>query len=75
MADACGTTRDTVEETLEINGQKIILTDTAGIREHALDPAEQEGMRRSVRAMEQADVIVFVLDSSRPLTEEENIPE
>lgn len=73
VSDACGTTRDTVEETLEINGQKIILTDTAGIREHALDPAEQEGMRRSVRAMEQADVIVFVLDSSRPLTEEENI--
>lgn len=72
VADACGTTRDTVEETLEINGQKIILTDTAGIREHALDPAEQEGMRRSVRAMEQADVVVFVLDSSRPLTEEEN---
>ncbi len=72
VADACGTTRDTVEETLEINGQKIILTDTAGIREHALDPAEQEGMRRSMRAMEQADVVVFVLDSSRPLTEEEN---
>ena len=71
VSDICGTTRDTVEETLEINGQKIILTDTAGIREHALDPAEQEGMRRSRKAMEKADVIIFVLDSSRPICEEE----
>lgn len=67
-----GTTRDTIEETLDINGHKIILTDTAGIREHALDPAEQEGMQRSVRAMEKADLIVFVLDASRPLTAQEN---
>lgn len=71
VADACGTTRDTVEETLEINGQKIILTDTAGIRGHALDPAELEGMRRSKRAMESADLILLVLDVSRPLTDEE----
>ncbi|MDD7578982.1 MAG: tRNA uridine-5-carboxymethylaminomethyl(34) synthesis GTPase MnmE [Elusimicrobia bacterium] len=71
VADACGTTRDTVEETLEISGQKIILTDTAGIRDHSLDPAEQEGMRRSVRAMESADLILLVLDTSRPLTDEE----
>lgn len=73
VADACGTTRDTVEETLEINGQKIILTDTAGIREHALDPAEREGMRRSTRAMQSADLIVLVLDASRSLTDEERM--
>ncbi len=71
VSDQSGTTRDTVEETLEINGQKIILTDTAGIRDHALDPAEKEGMRRSHRAMETADLILFVLDASRPLTPEE----
>ena len=71
VSDQSGTTRDTVEETLEINGQKIILTDTAGIREHALDPAEKEGMRRSRRAMEGADLILFVLDASRLLTPEE----
>ena len=71
VTDVCGTTRDTVEETLEINGQKIILTDTAGIRAHALDVAEQEGMRRSKRAMEKADVILFVLDTSRTITDEE----
>ena len=71
VADTSGTTRDTVEEMLEINGQKIILTDTAGIRSHAMDPAEQEGMRRSLRAMKDADMIVLVLDSTRPLTDEE----
>ncbi len=72
VTDAAGTTRDTVEETLEINGQKVILTDTAGIREHAVDVAEQEGMRRSIRAMENADVIVWVTDASRPLEDMEN---
>ena len=71
VSDQSGTTRDTVEEMLEINGQKIILTDTAGIRDHALDPAEQEGMRRSKRAMEAADVILLVLDGTRGITSEE----
>ena len=71
VTDVCGTTRDTVEETLELNGQKISLTDTAGIRAHALDVAEQEGMRRSKRAMESADVILFVLDTSRAVNAEE----
>lgn len=71
VAQTVGTTRDTIEETLDLQGQKIILTDTAGIRDHALDPAEREGMKRSVKAMERADVILFVLDGTRPLTEEE----
>lgn len=66
-----GTTRDTVEETLDIDGQKIILTDTAGIREHALDPAEQEGMKRSLHAIEKADVVLFVTDLTRQLTDQE----
>ncbi|MBR3632371.1 MAG: tRNA uridine-5-carboxymethylaminomethyl(34) synthesis GTPase MnmE [Elusimicrobiaceae bacterium] len=66
-----GTTRDTVEETLDIEGQKIILTDTAGIRDHALDPAEQEGMKRSLKAMEKADVVFFVTDLTRSLTTQE----
>jgi len=71
VSDQSGTTRDTVEETLDLDGQKIILTDTAGIREHALDPAEQEGMKRSMRAIEQADMILFVTDAARPLFEQE----
>ncbi len=71
VTDVAGTTRDTVEETLEINGQKVILTDTAGIRGHAVDVAEQEGMRRSMRAMQQADVIIWVTDGSLTLSPEE----
>ena len=71
VTDAAGTTRDTVEETLDVNGQKIILTDTAGIRQHAVDVAEQEGMRRSVRAMETADVIVWVTDGSLGVSDAE----
>ena len=71
VADQSGTTRDTVEESLDIAGHKIILTDTAGIREHALDPAEQEGMKRSLRAMEKADLVIFVTDLTRELTAQE----
>lgn len=66
-----GTTRDTVEETLDLDGQKIILTDTAGIRDHALDPAEQEGMKRSLQAIGRADAVLFVTDLTRDLTLQE----
>lgn len=71
VSDQSGTTRDTVEETIDWNGQRIILTDTAGIRDHALDPAEQEGMRRSMRAIERADLVLFVMDGTRALTSQE----
>lgn len=71
VSEQSGTTRDTVEETLDVNGQKIVLTDTAGIRDHAVDVAEQEGMRRTVCAMEKADVIVWVTDGSLSISEEE----
>ncbi len=71
VSDQSGTTRDTVEETLDFDGQKIILTDTAGIRDHALDPAEREGMKRSLRAMEKADLVLFVADLTRELTPQE----
>ncbi len=71
VSEQSGTTRDTVEETLDLDGQKIILTDTAGIRDHALDPAEQEGMKRSLKAIEKADVVLFVADLTRDLTLQE----
>ena len=62
VSPVSGTTRDTVEAPLEINGFNIILTDTAGIREHSLDPAEIEGMQRSRRAVQNADIVIFVKD-------------
>jgi tRNA modification GTPase len=65
-----GTTRDVLEEVLNIRGIPVRLLDTAGIRE-TTDPVEREGVRRSRAAREQADLLLIVLDGSAPLTEED----
>ena len=62
VSDQSGTTRDTLEAEISVDGFNLILTDTAGIREHALDAAEIEGMKRSHRAAQQADIIILGLD-------------
>jgi len=67
-----GTTRDVLEEVLNIRGIPVRLLDTAGIRETA-DPVEQEGVRRSRVAQEQADLLLIVLDGSAPLTSDDRI--
>lgn len=61
-----GTTRDTVAETLDLGGIPVRLVDTAGIREEG-DELESEGMRRAREARETADLVLWVLDASRPL--------
>lgn len=61
-----GTTRDTLEEGVEIRGIPVVLVDTAGLRE-AGDVLEAEGIRRSRAAMESADLSLLVLDGSEPL--------
>lgn len=65
-----GTTRDVLEELLNIRGVPMRLLDTAGVRPTD-DPVEQEGMRRSRLAMEEADLLLVVLDGSDELTEED----
>ena len=65
VSDMPGTTRDTVEELMEIGGIPIHLVDTAGIRAGG-DHVERLGVERSVRAMEQADLVLAVIDISRP---------
>lgn len=65
-----GTTRDTVEETVEIAGYPIALTDTAGIRD-TQDPIESQSVERSRRAVEEADLVLFVADASRLPSSEE----
>src|SRR5664279_4420863 len=62
-----GTTRDTIEETANIRGIPVIFIDTAGLRE-ARDEIELEGIRRSRKSLEKADLILHVLDASQPLT-------
>ncbi len=63
VSDIPGTTRDTVEELLEIGGVPIHLVDTAGIRSGG-DHVERLGVERSVKAMEQADLVLAVIDLS-----------
>lgn len=65
-----GTTRDTLSETLAINGIPVHLTDTAGIRETE-DLVEQLGVERTRTAITEADLVIAVLDSQSPLTDEE----
>lgn len=60
-----GTTRDTIEERIDLSGFTVILTDTAGINPGAGDPVEREGMRRSLKALRTSDIILFVRDISR----------
>lgn len=65
-----GTTRDTIEEAISIKGVPVILTDTAGIRETD-DLIEKIGIEKSKEAFNNADLIIFMLDSSRELDEED----
>lgn len=70
VSDIPGTTRDTVEELMEIGGIPIHLVDTAGIRAGG-DHVERLGVERSVKAMEQADLVLAVFDLSAPWDEGE----
>ena len=65
-----GTTRDTIEEFVNINGIPLKLVDTAGIRD-AKDEVERIGIEKSKKLAEDADLIIAILDSSRELTEED----
>lgn len=67
VAPAPGTTRDVLEEVLNVRGVPVRLLDTAGVRQTE-DFVEQEGVRRSRAAMEAAEVLLVVLDGSQPLT-------
>ena len=70
VTDIPGTTRDTVEETVILGKTRLRLTDTAGIRETA-DQIEAIGVDRSRAAAENADLVLFVCDGSKPLTQED----
>ena len=63
VSEIPGTTRDTIEENLTLRGIPFRVIDTAGLRE-STDPLEVEGMRRTRRHLEQADVAIRVLDAT-----------
>ncbi|HMR81942.1 MAG TPA: tRNA uridine-5-carboxymethylaminomethyl(34) synthesis GTPase MnmE [Niabella sp.] len=64
VSDIAGTTRDTIEETLNINGVLFRLIDTAGIRDHSADAIEKIGIERSKQNAEKADIIIHLLDAT-----------
>ncbi len=71
VTDIPGTTRDILEDVIHIDGILFRLFDTAGIRDDAADIIEAEGIRRSRLAMDEADIVIFTLDASRPVLPEE----
>ena len=70
VSEIAGTTRDTIEEVLNIKGILFRLIDTAGIREHSTDTIELVGIERSLEKMKSADVILYIFDV-REITKEE----
>ncbi len=65
-----GTTRDVIEESIDLNGVLIHLVDTAGVRETD-DIVEQEGIKRTRIAQGEADLLLVVVDGSMPLTSDD----
>lgn len=70
VTDIEGTTRDIVEGRIQLGGIMLHLIDTAGIRETE-DVVEQIGIQRSLKAVEEAQLVIVVLDGSRPLDEKD----
>lgn len=61
-----GTTRDTIEEKIELNGFKVTFIDTAGIRTKTNNIVEKEGIERTKESIKKADIILFLKDISKP---------
>ena len=70
VTDIAGTTRDIVEGSLNLNGVYLKLLDTAGIHETS-DQVEEIGINKSLKLIEESDLILLVLDNSSELTEED----
>ena len=70
VTEIAGTTRDTVEETVMLGSTRLRLIDTAGIRKTE-DKIEAIGVERSKAAVENADLVLFVCDGSKPLADED----
>ena len=70
VTDIPGTTRDTIEEQIDLNGIAVTIVDTAGIRETD-DPVEREGNRRSQQFIDRAAIVLYVVDGSLPPSSQE----
>ncbi|ABR31185.1 tRNA modification GTPase TrmE [Thermosipho melanesiensis] len=72
VTDIPGTTRDVIKGEIEINGIRFVIVDTAGIRE-TKDVVEKIGIERSLKEIQKADVILFVLDATTGFTKEDKL--
>lgn len=70
VTSVAGTTRDSIEDTFEINGVKVNIVDTAGIRE-TTDKVEKIGVQNAKKKLASADLVLFVVDGSTPLDAED----
>ena len=70
VSDVEGTTRDTIEEFVTIHGIPLKLIDTAGIRK-AKDEIEEIGVKKALKYIEEADLIIDIIDNTKELTEED----
>ena len=69
VSDIPGTTRDTIEEIINIDGILFRLIDTAGIRKHSTDLIESAGIERSLEKMKQADLVIYLFSAEEDITE------
>jgi tRNA modification GTPase len=72
VTDIPGTTRDTIEENLNINGIYLKLIDTAGIR-YTENTLERVGIERTINSIKNSHLILFVLDGTTPFTQEDEL--
>ena len=72
VTDVPGTTRDSIEEPVDVNGVPVILIDTAGVRATE-DTIEQIGIERSKKAIDEAELVVFLIDGQKGAGAEEEV--
>lgn len=72
VSELAGTTRDVIQESIELAGMPVVLSDTAGLRQsEAADVVERLGMQRTTAEIERAEIVVVMLDAASALTEED----
>lgn len=72
VSPTAGTTRDTIEEIIQVHGIPLRLVDTAGLRE-STDDIERVGIQRTQRELERADLILEVVDASQPAVQSQRV--
>lgn len=71
VSEFAGTTRDTLEEWLEIQGLAVRIADTAGLMREAPSPLDAMGVERAKQSLREAQAYLFIVDSTQPLDEED----